>query len=156
MEVDRPAPLELGHLGIGDPDQPPQLGPLEANQAAQGTLQGDGGPAPQLRGQGVPQHLGLSVIAGRTERLPQPRIILVMAMPAAIPNTMRTASTLPIRVTRQHQPPLRPPRVHAAERWSGEGHEQPRMGDHALGDALAALEPSGEELVGVGPVGGRT
>src|SRR5512132_2177741 len=79
-----------------------------------------------------------------------------MAMPAAIPNTMRTASTLPIRVTRQHQPPLRPPRVHAAERWSGEGHEQPRMLADAVGDALAALEPSGQELVGVGPVGGRT
>ena len=30
------------------------------------------------------------------------------------------------------------------------------MGRHRVGDALATLEASGQELVGVGPVGGRT
>ena len=59
-------------------------------------------------------------------------------------------------MTRQHQAALRLAGVDSAEAWGGEGHEQPRMGGHGLGDALAALEPSGQELVGIRPVGGRT
>jgi hypothetical protein len=65
MEVDRPAPLELGHLGVADPDQPTQLPLLRAGQATKDTVEGDGGPSPQLRRQGVPKHLRLGVIAGR-------------------------------------------------------------------------------------------
>ena len=156
MEVDRPAPLELGHLGIGDPDQPAQLALLEADQPAQGTLDGDGGPPPQLGRERVPQHLRLGVIAGRAERLPQPRVVGVVAVPAAIPDAVGAAGTLAVGVTGQHQPPLRLARVDAAEAGGGEGHEQPRMLADRLGDALAALEPGGQELVGVGPVGGRT
>ena len=127
MEVDRPAPLELGHLGIGDPDQPAQLALLEADQAAQGTLDGDGGPPPQLGGQGVPQHLRLGVVAGRAERLAQPRVVLVVAVPAASPGAVRAAGTLPVGVAGQHQPPLRLAGVDPAEAGGGEGHEQPRM-----------------------------
>ena len=43
---------------------------LEADQPAQSTLDGDGGPPPQLRRQGVPQHLRRRVIARGAERLP--------------------------------------------------------------------------------------
>jgi single-strand DNA-binding protein len=43
VEVDRPASLELGHFGVGDPDQLAQLVLLEADQAPEGTLDGDGG-----------------------------------------------------------------------------------------------------------------
>jgi hypothetical protein len=32
VEVDRAAPLELGHLGIGDSDQPPQLALLDTDR----------------------------------------------------------------------------------------------------------------------------
>jgi hypothetical protein len=156
MEVDGAAALELGHLRVAHADKTAQLGLLEADQAAQGTLQGDGGPSPQLRGQGVPQHLRAGVVAGGAERLAQPRIILVVAVPAAIPLTMRTASTLAVRVTGQHEATLGLAGVDAAEAGGGEGHEQPRMGGHRLRDALAALEASGEQLVGIGPVGGRT
>jgi hypothetical protein len=60
--VDRAAPLELGHLGVADADQPAQLPLLQAGQATQGTVEGDGGSPPQLRRQGVPQHLRLSVV----------------------------------------------------------------------------------------------
>jgi hypothetical protein len=54
VEVDRAAPLELGHLGVGDPDQPAQLSLMQTDQPGQGTLEGDGGPPPQLGGEGVP------------------------------------------------------------------------------------------------------
>jgi hypothetical protein len=156
VEVDRPAPLELGHLGIGDPNQPPQFGLAHADLAGQGTLDGDGGPAPQFRGQGVPQHLGLGVIARGAQRLPQPWVVLVVAVPAASPLAVGASGALPVGVTRQHQPALRPAAVDVAEAGGGEGHEQPRMAADRLGHALAALEASGQELVGVRPVGGRT
>jgi hypothetical protein len=79
-----------------------------------------------------------------------------MAMPAAIPGAVRAASALPVGVAGQHQPPLGLAGVDPAEAGGGEGHEQPRMLADRLGDALAALQPSGEQLVGIGPVGGRT
>ena len=119
-------------------------------------MHSDGGPSPQLRGQGVPQHLGLGVVAGRAERLAEPRVVFVVAVPAAIPHTVRAAGTLPVGVTRQYEAPLRLPGVDPTEAGGGEGHKQPRMGGHAFRDALAALEPGGEELVGIGPIGGGT
>ncbi len=79
-----------------------------------------------------------------------------MPMPAAIPGAVGAASTLPVGMAGQHQPPQRLSTVDAAEAGSGEGHEQPRVLGHRLRDALAALQPSREELVGVSPVGGRT
>src|SRR5829696_8661615 len=77
-------------------------------------------------------------------------------MPAASPAAVGAAGTLPVRMTRQHQAALRLPTVDLAEARGGEGHEQSRMLAHRLGDALAALQPSSQELVGVGPVGSRT
>jgi hypothetical protein len=102
MEVDRPTSLELGHLRIRDPHQPAQLGLAQTDQPGQGTLDGDGGPPPQLRSERVPQHLRLAVVAGHTQRLPQPRIVIVMAMPAASPHAVGTAGTLAVGVAGQH------------------------------------------------------
>ncbi len=79
-----------------------------------------------------------------------------MAVPAASPPVMGAAGTLPVGVAGQHEAPLGLAGVHAAEAGGGEGHEQPRMVGHGVGDALAALQPGREELVGVGPVGGGT
>src|SRR5687768_9829300 len=78
-----------------------------------------------------------------------------MAVPAAIPQAMWAPVPLTVRVTGQHQAPLGLAGVDPAEAGRSKGHEQPRMLTDRLGDALATLEPSGEELVGVGAVGGR-
>jgi hypothetical protein len=72
------------------------------------------------------------------------------------PGCRGAAGTLAVRVAGQHQPPLGFAGVDLAEAGGGEGHEQPRMLADRLRNALAALEPGGQELVGVGPVGGRT
>jgi hypothetical protein len=40
VEVDRPAPLELGHLGIRHPNDLAQLTLLEADQPAEDALDG--------------------------------------------------------------------------------------------------------------------
>jgi hypothetical protein len=63
VEVDRPPALELGNLGIADPDDLPQGGLLQADQAGQGPVEGDGGSPPEFGRQGVPQHLRRGVIA---------------------------------------------------------------------------------------------
>src|SRR4029450_1482430 len=99
---------DLANFGVRDTHQSPQLPLLEADQPTDGTLDGDRGPPPQLRSQGVPQHLRLGVVAGGTQGLPQPRIVLAMAVPAAIPQPVRTASALPAWMAGQHQAPLCP------------------------------------------------
>ena len=116
-------------------------------------MHSDGGPSPQLRGQGVPQHLGLGVVAGRAERLAEPRVVFVVAVPAAIPHTVRAAGTLPVGVTRQYEAPLRLPGVDPTEAGGGEGHKQPRMGGHRLGHSFATAQPSRQEVEAVGLVG---
>jgi hypothetical protein len=58
---------------------------------------------------------------------------------------------LPVRMAGQHEAPLDLARMDPAEGWGGEGHEQSRMPSHRL----ATLEAGRQELVGVGPVGGR-
>src|SRR5512133_161895 len=55
MEVDRAPLLELGHLGVADSDHLPEPGLVQADLAGQGTLDGDGGSPPELRGERVPQ-----------------------------------------------------------------------------------------------------
>jgi hypothetical protein len=79
-----------------------------------------------------------------------------VAVPAAIPGAVGAAGAMPVGVAGQHQPPLRLAGVNAAEAGGGEGHEEPRMRGDRLGHALTTLEPSGEELVGISSVGGRT
>ena len=69
---------------------------------------------------------------------------------------MWAAGTLPVRVAGQHQPALDLAGVDPAEGWRGEGDEQPRMLADAVRDALATLQPSRQELVGVRSIGGRT
>src|SRR5512132_4342375 len=91
MEMDRTPPLELGHLGVRQPHQPAQARLVHADQPAEGTLEGDGRAPPQLRRERVPEHLRLRVVTGRTERLAQPGIVLVVAVPATSPEAMRAA-----------------------------------------------------------------
>ena len=141
MEVDRPASLELGHLGIGDPHQPAQLALLQPDQPAESTVECDGGMAPQLGREGVPQHLRLGVVAGRAERLAQLVVVLVMA-PAAGPIAVRAPGTLAVRTAGQHQAALRLAGMDATEAGGGEGHEQPRMPSHVSGTPLPPLSPA--------------
>jgi hypothetical protein len=115
--VDRSAPLELGHLGIGDPDQLAQLALLDADQAAEDAVDGDGGPSPQLWGERVPQHLRLGVVARRAERLAQVRVVGVVAVPAAIPQPVGTPSTLAVGPTGQHETALGPSSCEPGRSW---------------------------------------
>src|SRR5215218_2466938 len=68
---------------------------------------------------------------------------------------MRAALTLPVGIAGVDQPTLSLAGVDLAEAGGGEGDEQPRMAGHGVGDALAAFQPSGKELIAVGLVGRR-
>src|SRR5215211_1056877 len=155
VEVDRATALELGHLGIGHPHQPGQFGLGQAGAAGQVPVDGDGGSAPQLWGQSIPDHLRVAVIAAGAQRLTEPGIGLVVAVLAAGRLTMRAALTLPVGIAGVDQPTLSLAGVDLAEAGGGEGDEQPRMAGHGLGDALAAFQPSSKELIAVGLVGRR-
>jgi hypothetical protein len=155
VEVDRAAPLVLRYLGERDPDQPPQLGLAEAGELGQRPVGVGGGPRPQPPRHGVPQHLGARLVAARAQRLPQPGIVVVVALPAAHPPAVRAPLPLPVGVAGEPQQALGLPGMDPAEGGSGEGDEQPRMPAHGLGDALAAAEAGGQELEAVGLVGRR-
>jgi hypothetical protein len=118
--VDRAPPLVLGHLGERDPHQPPQLPLAHAGELRQGPIQVDGGPGPQPTSQGVPQHLGAGLVAAPAQRLTEPRVVGVVALPAADPATMRAALALPVGMARVDQQPVRPAGVDPAEGRGGE------------------------------------
>jgi hypothetical protein len=137
------------------PGPAPQLGLSQPGELWQGPVDIDGGPRPQPTGQGVPQHLSASLVAASTQRLPQPGVVEVVALPAADPAAVRAALTLPEGMAGVHQPPLGLAGVDLAERWRGEGHEQPWMLGHRLGNALATPQTGGQKLEAVSPVGRR-
>jgi hypothetical protein len=64
VEVDQPAALELGHLGIRQPD----LGAVRLGQLVQLTAQRDDGAPPQLGRMSVPDRGGVVVVAVQTQR----------------------------------------------------------------------------------------
>jgi hypothetical protein len=64
-----------------------------------------------------------------------------MAVPAAGPLAVGAAVALAVGVAGQDEAPLGLAGVEAAEAGGGEGHEQPRMGGHRLGDELRTAGP---------------
>jgi hypothetical protein len=54
-------------------------------------------------------------MAARAQRLTQARVVLIVAMPTAVPPTVGAAGTLPVRVARQHKAALGLSRVDAAK-----------------------------------------
>jgi hypothetical protein len=85
VEVDRTPPLVLGHLGERDPHQPPQLPLAHAGELRQGPIQVDGGPRPQLPGQGIPEHLGAGLVWLARGQLSNPTDVAVY--PQQVPAT---------------------------------------------------------------------
>jgi hypothetical protein len=98
--------------------------------------------------------LGAGLVAAGTQWLAKAGIVLIVALPAASPLAMRALLALPVGMAGEHQQPLDLAGVDSAEGWRGEGDEQPGMGCHRLGDALAAAEAGGQELEAVGLVDG--
>jgi hypothetical protein len=101
--MNRPPLLVLGHLGERDPHEPPQLPLGQPSELGQGAVQVDGGPRPQPPGQGIPEDLSAGLVAAGAQRLPEPRIVGVVALPAADPAAMRAFLALSVGVAGEHQ-----------------------------------------------------
>ena len=69
MEVHQAPSLELGHLGIGNPHQPVELGAPDPGRICQVATQVHGEATPQLPGVVVPQHVPVVVIGTRVQGL---------------------------------------------------------------------------------------
>ena len=83
VEVDQPAALVLGDLGER---QPPVVGPVagaDAEGGGQGAAQVGGEPRPQHPGVGLPEHRAVVVVAVWIEGGTDPRVVAVVALPAA-------------------------------------------------------------------------
>ena len=150
MEVDQAPALELGHLGIGEPDP----GAVVAGELVQAAAQGDGSAPPQFGRVSVPDDCAVVVVAVRAQRLAQAGVGLVVAVGAGQGPAVRAEGPLAAGAAALDLPVWADdPGVNGAEGGGGEGGEHARMDRHRLRDALAAREPGADQLVGVGPVG---
>src|SRR5690349_10949515 len=107
--MDDAAPLELGHLGVREPDSRAAV----TCDAGQPTAQTDDGPPPQLADMRVPHDLRFVVIAVQAEREPEHALVLVVMARATQVDPVRAWCRLPSRPARQHPTGTRgPPGVH--------------------------------------------
>ena len=81
VEVDQPAALELGHLGIGQLDPHAVL----AGELGEAAADADDGAAPQFGGVSVPHDGRLVVVAVRAQRLAQAGVVFFVPLAAGDP-----------------------------------------------------------------------
>jgi len=107
--------------------------------------QRDGEPAPQLRGPELPEHVALVVVAVWAQRLPEPRVVGLVAAQAVQRPAVRTGRPVPAGPARSALPNA----VHQSERGRGQGGERRRMPGHRVGHRLAAGQPAGQQVPGI-------
>ena len=124
VEVQAAAALILRDLHVRHPHplaQPPLGDPEQAGELARDP---DRRPPPQLRRQRVPDHRPLVVKALRADRLPEPRIILVVDLAARQPDTVRAHRRLAARMAPLPCAVALPHAVHRPEARRRQRHEQ--------------------------------
>ena len=150
MEVDHAACLVLRDLHIPDGQDAAQFG---EGQAGAGEMAGQvgGEPAPQVSSVRVEQHGGVIVVAVRARGAAEPRIAVGVAAGAGDVAAVRAAAGVRVAAGTAGQGSLstHPPGMDRAERGCGQGGEHARMLRDGLRDALAAGQPSTDELAGV-------
>ena len=167
VEVDGSAGLVFGGLAVGDPDRGDQRGAAFASQiqheghaaaAGQvGELAFDGlfGAPPQFPGGVVPHGVGGVVVAVQAQRLPEPRVVAVVAGEADQGLAVLAGAAVAAGVARIGAAGTAGPvgagvaadrpGVHGAEGGGGEGREHGRVGGDGLGDAFAADQARADE-----------
>jgi hypothetical protein len=150
VEVHQPALVILARLGVGEAHLLAQRSLRDPQQAGDRAWQVDRRPAPQLADCVVPGHRAWVVETLRADWLPQTVVTLVVDVAAGHPNPVRTDDCIPPRAAAQ-RPPIRglTARVHRPERRRGQCDEHGRVLHHAVGYALAAPQPGGDQVVGV-------
>ncbi len=155
VEVHAAPRLVLGHLRKRQPHLSAQRRPGQPDRPGQRAVQVDGGPSPQLGGDRVPEHRALVVEAVRADRAAQQRIALAVALLAPQRPTVRAAACRIGPARSRPTAGVQPTAVHGPEAGRGQGDEQSRVLGHRLRHPLAAAQPGGDQLPGVGPVDRR-
>jgi hypothetical protein len=159
VEVDNPATLVFGDLGVGDPELGGECLIGEPGQTGKGSPEGDGEAAPQVGGAGVEQDRASVVIAVRAQRLAKPGVVRAVLLGAGHPAAVWAGLGLASGLTSQGSAVFIAARVDGAEGGRGERGKHAWMAGHGGGDALAAGQPGADQLVGIGAVdlgAGRT
>jgi hypothetical protein len=146
------AALIFGDLGVGDPDLGGEGLAGEPGLTGQGPAQGDGEAAPQFGGACVEQHRPGVVVAVRTDQPAEPVVLPGVFLRAGQADAVRAGLVVPARSAGQYPAVFLSAGVDRAERRRGQRDKDARMVRHGGGDALAAGQPSTDELVGVGAV----
>src|SRR6266511_2282562 len=146
VEVDDPAPLVLGNLGVADAHDGRELSRRESNGARQLAAEVDGRPAPERRRQRVPDDRGLVVEAVRADRLAEGLVVGLVAAPAPGRASVPASSVWAARMARPDGPALLAATVDRPERRRREGDEQPWMLGDAGRDALATAQARGDQV----------
>ncbi len=149
MEVHEAPPLVLRHLRVREPYRVRQRRTGQPRTPSQHPPQLQREAVPQLAGLRLPEHGAGVVVAARTQRLTESRIVCRMTGMAPHRSAMRTALPRLPRTAGQHSAAPLPPRVHGTEARSGEGGEHPRVPAHRLRDCLTADQSGPDELVRV-------
>ena len=137
------APLELGDLGVREPDR----GAVVSCDAGQLAAQTDDGPTPQLADVRVPHDLPGVVVAVQAERQPEDALVLVVIPGTAQVPPVRAWRRLPPGPARQHSAGARgAPAVHQPERRRGQGQEHRRVPGDLRRHTLPAAQARSDEL----------
>ncbi len=133
----------LGHLSGRDAEGP-------GHQATQG----DGEPPPQVRCPPLPHQVRGVVVAVRTQRLPEQRVLVVVSLVAAAWASVRTDSTTVSLSTAASV--ISAVAVHETEGRCGNGGEHQRVLRHRRRDGLAAADSGPDQLEHVRRIQPRT
>ncbi|GDY56663.1 hypothetical protein SVIO_072860 [Streptomyces violaceusniger] len=142
MEVDQAAPLVLGDLGVRQPSDLAETFTRQPDAARQLAAELHDEPVPQLPGMSLPEHRARVVVAARTQRLAESRIVLPMPDVAPSGNTVRAAVRRLTGSAGPHPTILLTARVDRTEAGSGEGGEHPGCSPTSAGISLPPTSPA--------------
>ncbi len=137
-DLDEPDPHLAAQLPLGDPGQAGEL-----------ARQVDSEPAPQFRGEGVEQDVPGVVVAIRTQRRAQPKIVVAVVTRAGQVTAVRAALLVGVAARTAREAAASAAGadgVHRAEPRGGQRGEDARMRGDRLGDALAAGQSGPDDL----------
>ena len=144
VEVDSPAALVLGDLGVLDGRDLIQPGGRDPEGLGDQPAQGDGEPSPQVRRPPLPDDVGGVVVAVPAQRLPQRRVVVAVLRVAGSRPAMRAGRRAAV-IGWQRRPWSRRPCT-MPERRRSHGGEHQRVLRHRLRDGLAAGDAGADQV----------
>ena len=152
VEVDDPAALVFGDLGVGEPSLSGERLTGQPGLAGEGSAQRDGEAAPQFGGAGVEQDRAGVVVALGAQRFAELGVVSGVLFGAGQADAVWAGPAVAARAAGQHFAVSFAAGVDGTEGGCCEGGEHARVLSHGVGNAFAAGQSGPDDLVGVGAV----